>query len=168
MIDIRKLALCAAIVFALSACNEGSEDLAEGQETAPATATPTPTPGAGESLPPPEPEKIIPVEVAADAIAVGTKLQGDVVVRPASNRFATSDTVYASAPVRGKPAGAEAKVYWTYQDGTAHKEEIKKLTGSEQHIAFSFAKADGMKPGKYNVEIDVNMVPIGIVDFEIR
>lgn len=167
MIDIRKLALCAAIVFALSACNEGSEDLAEGQEAAPAaTGTPAPTPT--ESLPPPEPEKIIPVEVAADAIAVGTKLQGDVVVRTTSNRFSTSDTVYASAPVRGKPAGAEAKVYWTYQDGTAHKEETKKLTGSEQHIAFSFAKADGMKPGKYNVEIDVNMVPIGIVDFEVR
>ena len=98
---------------------------------------------------------------------MGNALQGDVAAKSASAQFTTSDTVYASASVLGKPAGADASVYWTYQDGTAHKQETKKLTG-QPSVWFSFSKADGMKPGKYNVEIDVNMTPVGIADFQIK
>ena len=165
MIEIRILALCAALALTLSACGkEGTEDVAE--ETAPVAAK---APAVLEPPPSPMPEKNIPVEVAADAITVGTSLQGDTVLKSASTQFTTGDTVYASALVRGKPAGADVVAFWTYQDGTTHKMETRKLaSGGQQTVWFSFAKADGMKPGKYNVEIDVNMTPVGIVDFQIK
>ena len=85
-----------------------------------------------------------------------------------SAQFTLADSIYASASVSGKPAGATASVFWTYQDGTAHKQESKKLAGGQQSVWFSFTKADGMKPGKYNVEIDVDMKPVGIADFQVK
>lgn len=166
MVDIRKLALCAALGLALSACSkEGDEDSAE--RVPPTEATPAAV--AEPAIPvKPGPEDIVPVTVAADAVTVGNSLEGDKVVKAASPQFTTSDTVYAGASVRGKPAGAEVAVYWTYEDGLTHKEERRPLAAGEQYVKFSFAKADGMKPGKYNAQIDINMVPIGITDFVVK
>lgn len=163
---ISRLAVAAALVLALAACGrEGSDD-----ETQEATAKVPTAPVAPAAIPPPAPvmpKAQIPTTVAADAVTVGNAMQGDVAVKSVAAQFSTGDTVYASASVRGKPAGADASVYWTYQDGNAHKQETKKLSG-QQTIWFSFTKADGMKPGKYNVEIDVDMKPVGIADFQIK
>lgn len=180
MMDIRKLALLGALALVLSACGkEGSED--EVDQAAPGTAAGTPatpgtaaaqrapasTPQPGTQSSPVEPV-VQSVNVAADAVTVGNSLQGERVVKATRAQFSLADTVYASASIRAKP-GSEVMVYWTYvKDGTSLKQETKKLVGGEQTILFSFAKADGMKPGKYNVEIDVNMVPIGITDFQIN
>lgn len=159
------VAVSIALAFSLVACSkEGDED--ENHEVATkAVVVPPPV------VVPPAPvvaRKVeMPTTVAADAVTVGNAIQGDTAVKSASAQFTTADTIYASGSVQGKPAGADASVYWTYQDGTAHKQETKKLSG-EQSVWFSFAKADGMKPGKYNVEIDVNMKPIGIADFQIK
>lgn len=166
MIDIRKLALCAALALVLSACGkEGAEDSAE--RAAPSEAAPAAT---AEPAIPVEPgaDDIVPVTVAADAVTVGNALQGDKVIKAAAPLFTTGDTVYAGASVKGKPAGAEVAVYWTFEDGRTHKELRRPLAAGEQYVQFSFAAADGMKPGKYNAQIDVNMVPIGIADFVIR
>ncbi|MEO7251193.1 MAG: hypothetical protein ABIW30_01145 [Arenimonas sp.] len=171
MIEIRKLALLGALTLFVSACDkEGSED--EVSKAAPSTEAAQPaTPSAQKPAiqESPIPSVVQPVTVAADAVTVGTALQGDRVVKAARAQFTLADTVYASASVRGKPPGAEVMVYWTYvKDGNSLKQETRKLAGGEQTIWFSFAKADGMKPGKYNVEIDVNMVPVGITDFQIN
>ena len=168
MIKPAKFALCSALALVLSACgNEGSEDLAK--DGAPVAAPAATAPAAVAPLPPAVPQKQLPTQVAADAVTVGNSLAADRVVKAARAQFSSADTVYASASVRGKPAGATVSVYWTYQDGTTHKEETKNLaSGDQQAIWFSFAQADGMRPGKYNVEIDVNMTPVGIADFQIQ
>ena len=63
-------------------------------------------------------------------------------------------------------AGAIARVYWTYQDGTSDKEEEKPVAGDI--VNFSFSQADGMQPGAYNVQIDIDDVPVGIADFQVQ
>lgn len=168
MIEIRKLILFTAMVLALSACrnNEAEEDLAEDAAATPAEVSPAAVPEAPQ---PPLAEQVAQTVVAADAVTVGTSLQGDDVVKAANALFTTADTVYASASVRGKPAGTDVAVYWTFQDGTSHKEESKKIaSGDQQVLWFSFGKADGMRPGKYNVQIDVNSAPVGIADFVVK
>ncbi|MGI8559860.1 MAG: hypothetical protein ACR2J7_00155 [Luteimonas sp.] len=166
MPTIQKSALCAALVFALSACNEGAEDAREAaavpaEASQAAIADPVAAPAVA-------PAGAAATEVPADAVSVGTTLAGDGVVKAERAEFTTSDTVYSSASVSGKP-GAVISVYWTYQDGNTHKEETAELaSGGRQTTRFAFSKADGMVPGKYNVQIDVDMVPVGIADFAVK
>lgn len=168
----RNVSLFAALALGLAACSkEGSDDLtaqpSPSGSIAPAAGS---TPPTAQIPPPPAPveEKIMPAEVSANAIAVG-KMQDGKVVRSPSNVFTTADTVYAGAMVNGQKAGAKVVVYWTYQDGRSHKMETQKLGSNDaQPVSFAFTAADGMKPGKYNVEIDVDMIPIGIADFQVK
>lgn len=166
MTIIRTFALCAALGLALSACSEGTEESADDQ--APAAASDAQQAPGASSLPAtPGPDSVVPVEVTDDAVTVGTTLANDRAVKSALAQFTTSDTVYASAAVPAKP-GASVSVYWTFQDGTTHKEETKELAAGDAVVTFAFAKADGMVPGKYNVQIDRDMTPVGIADFVIR
>ena len=165
MSHLRFLLLPVAASLLLAACGkEGADDAVTPPAGTPSAAVqPTPPP-----LPVDPPATAVqPTTVSADAVTIGTKLQGDMVVKSASPQFSTSDTVLAGASVKGKPAGAEVAVYWTYEDGRTHKEERRKLAG-EQYVSFSFGKIDGMKAGKYNAQIDVDMVPVGITDFVVK
>ena len=161
------------MVLALGACDkEGTEDdLAIEPALAPSGTDAAAAPAAqapATSDAPAAASVARPTEVAADAITVGTALQGGKVVQSSQTPITTADTVYASAAVGGKPAGTEITVYWSYQDGMSHKMETKRLAAGAQDVQFSFAQADGMKAGKYNVQIDADMTPIGIVDFQVR
>jgi len=168
MIAFRKFALYGVLVLALPACDkEGSEENLTAAEPVLAPAAPS----AADAQPTSSPgvQNIVrPTEVAADAVTVGKSLQGDKVVKSADAQFTLADTVYASAAVAGKPAGTEMTVYWSYQDGMSHKMETKKLAAGAQDVQFSFARSDGMKTGKYNVQIDANMTPIGIFEFKVK
>ncbi len=166
MTSIRVLALCAALL--LTACNEGAEEPADVQAPIDTAAAEQTAPQAGTLPAEPGPDSIIPVEVSDNAVTVGTSVANDRAVKSAQAQFTTSDTVYASANIRGKP-GLSVTVYWTYQDGTTHKEETRELkSGGTQPVTFSFEKGDGMVPGKYNVQIDEDMTPVGITDFVIK
>ena len=74
--------------------------------------------------------------------------------------YGLDDTIHASARANG-----EAKVYWTYQDGSSHKEEVKPANGI---VTFDFDRSQGMRPGNYTVEIDIDGVPVGITDFVVK
>ena len=168
MLTTRKILACISVALLVAACSkEGAEDA-----TVPTSATATqqvPEAPPEPALPAePGPDALLPTAVATDAVTVGSALQGDKVVKAASPQFTVADTVHAGSSVKGRPAGAEVAVYWTYEDGRTHKEERRPLAQGEQYVSFSFAKADGMKPGKYNAQIDVNMVPIGITDFVVK
>lgn len=167
MSSIRVLALC--VVLVLSACNEGAEERVDDQASAASNAEALQKGPQTVALPAePGPDSVLPVEVTDDAVTVGNSLANGRAVKSAQAQFIISDTVYASASVRGKP-GAIVSVYWTYQDGTSHKEETLELkSGGAQPVAFSFTKGDGMVPGKYNVQIDMDMVPVGIADFVVK
>lgn len=168
MTPIRMFISCASLVLILTACNEGADDRVEAQAPASKQAD-VKAPSAASKMPEtPGPDSVLPAEVSAAAVTVGTALANGRAVKSDRAQFATSDTVYASASVQAKP-GADVSVYWTYQDGTTHKEETQKLkSGGGQPVTFSFGQADGMKPGKYNVEIDLDMTPVGIAEFVIR
>ena len=143
------------------------------RDEAPKPAAPVAPPAAttvdplAEPPPTPEPGEV-PVEVRADAIAAGHVLGPNGAVSEAKSVYAIGDTVYASMPIRGQKAGSEIGVYWTYQDGTTHKEETKPLPPGAQFVNFAFSKSDGMRAGNYNVQIDVDFKPIGIVDFKVK
>lgn len=123
-------------------------------------AEPPPAPDAGE----------VPVEVRADAIAAGHVLGANGAVSQAKPGavYALGDTIHASMPVRGQKPGADVTVYWTFEDGNTVKEETRPLPAGAQYVNFSFSRADGMKPGDWNVQIDVDFKPVGIVDFKVK
>jgi hypothetical protein len=157
-----RLALCAIIAAAsLAACEEKIDT------TVADTATPAADAANAPTAPPPGPATSAPIEpvtVSADAVRVGTALDAAGAASGAKPAFSTSDTVYASLSAKGRTG--TAKVYWTGADGLSAKEEEKALSG--ENVSFQFSRADGMKAGKYNVEIDVDGVPAGIVDFTVQ
>lgn len=168
MTSIRVLALCAAMALVLSACNEGADEPVDVKAPASTMAQGQKAQDTAKLPAEPGPGSLVAAEVSDKAVTVGTSLANDRAVKSAQAQFTTSDTVYASASVRGKP-GASVTVYWTYQDGTTHKEETRELkSGGTQPVAFSFAQGDGMIPGKYNVQIDEDMIPVGIADFVVK
>ena len=166
MKNLSPLICAATLALALAACNKQGPEMPQ----APADATPADTAAKPDEAPrdlaDTNVDKVQTVTVRADAIAVGNVIGPNQAVTAGKRTYATGDTVYASMPTRGQPAGATAQVYWTYQDGLTHKEESKPVTG--EYLNFQFSQADGMKPGKYNVEIDVNDKPVGIVDFTVQ
>ena len=114
----------------------------------------------------PPADAVLPVTVAADAFNIGSALGTGNQATAAKPAYALGDTVYASLPAGRYRKGSTANVYWTYQDGLSQKEETKDISG--EFVTFEFNKADGMKPGKYNVEIGVDDKPVGIVDFVVQ
>ena len=159
-----RLALCALLAAAsLAACEEKID--------APVADTGTPAADAANAgaaaAPAPSPIDSAPVEpvaVAADAVRVGTALDAAGAASGAKPAYSTGDTVYASLSAKGRTG--TAKVYWTGANGLSAKEEEKALSG--ENVNFQFSRVDGMKAGKYNVEIDVDGVPAGIVDFTVQ
>ena len=152
----------ATLAMALAACNQRGP---EPQEAATATtpdAAEVATPG--EAAPSvaeaPSATRVEPVTVAADAVTVGSALGPDQAATGPKASYGLGDTVYASARGNGM-----AKVYWTFQDGTSHKEEEKPANGI---VSFQFDSASGMRAGDYTVEIDIDDVPVGITDFVVK
>ena len=158
-----RLALCAVLATVLLAACEEKIDV-------PATDASNPAAGATAGTPPPAPAQpvdaapIEPVAVAADAVQLGTSVDATGAAVGAKPAYAAADTVHASLPTKGRTG--TAKVYWTGSNGLSVKEEEKPLAGD--YVNFQFSRADGMKPGSYNVEIDVDDVPAGIVDFTVQ
>ena len=158
-----RLALCAVLAaVALAACEEKMDapvaDAGAPAADAAGAAPAAPTPAPVDSAP------VEPVAVAADAVRVGTALDAAGAATGAKPAYAMGDTVYASMSAKGR--SGTAKVYWTAPNGLSAKEEEKPLSG--ENVNFQFSRADGMKAGKYNVEIDVDGVPAGIVDFTVQ
>ena len=54
------------------------------------------------------------------------------------------------------------------EDGNSHKEETVQAPAGEEYAVFEFSEADGLQPGSYNVQIDVNMQPVGIAEFRVE
>lgn len=106
--------------------------------------------------------------VSADAVAVGKAVGPNGAVSAAKAVYSIDDTVHASIPTGGHAAGSEALIYWTFQDGSSHKEERKRIEAGAEYVNFAFSRADGMKTGKYSVQVDVAEKPVGIVDFSVQ
>lgn len=163
---LRTTLLLAALVLAFSACKKDEPAPVAG-DAAPVTEEALP-PGQSPT-PPVEPpaDAVLPVTVSAHAFPVGSALSADGAAISPKASYALGDTLYASIPGGKYPNGAIARVYWTYAaDGTSHKEEEKTVGSGATN--FEFGQADGMKAGKYNVEIHVNDKPVGIVDMVVQ
>ena len=147
-----------ALALLISGCSEQAAP-------APAAAAPDPAPVAQPVVEAPPVQSTEPTVVAADAVTIGSALGPDQAAISPKPAYAVSDTVHASASAGGR-AGGVARAYWTYQDGTSHKEEEKPVTGDV--VSFDFSQADGMQAGAYNVQIDIDDVPVGIADFQVQ
>lgn len=147
-----------ALALLLSACGEQAAP-------EPAAEAPAATQAPAEPIEQPVEQIAEPTTVAADAVIVGSALGPDQAATAPKPSYGTADTVYASASSAGR-SGAVARVYWTYQDGTSHKEEEKPVDGDV--VSFAFSQADGMRAGAYNVQIDIDDVPVGIADFNVQ
>lgn len=158
------LALCAILAAASLAACEEKIDAPVADTAAPAADAANAGASAGPVANPVDSAPVEPVAVAADAVKVGTALDATGAASGAKPAYSTSDTVYASLSAKGRTG--TAKVYWTASNGLSAKEEEKALSG--ENVNFQFSRAEGMKAGKYNVEIDVDGVPAGIVDFTVQ
>jgi hypothetical protein len=165
-----RLALCAILAAAaLTACEEKIDVPGAGADGAAATSGAagtgnTAAPAKAPYANPIDSAPIEPVAVAADAVRVGTSLDPSGAAAGAKPAYSTADTLYASLSAKGRTG--TAKVYWTAPNGLSAKEEQKAISG--ENVNFQFSRADGMKAGKYNVEIDVDGVPAGIVDITVQ
>jgi len=150
-----------ALALLLPACGEEVV-------TVPATQAPDATQAPVATAPPvvqPAEDITELTTLSADAIRVGAALGPDQAATAPKPAYTTADTIYASALSAGR-AGALARVYWTYQDGTSHKEEEKPVEGNV--VSFGFSQADGLRAGAYTVQIDIDDVPVGIADFTVQ
>lgn len=164
----RALLLPLALLFALSACQPKGPAEEVAADSAAAEQDAELAPGQ-PAAPPPEPsaDAVLPVTVAANAFPVGSAAGPDGAATAAKPTYSLNDTLYASLPAGRFPAGGTARVYWTYaKDGLSHKEEEKKIGSGP--VLFQFSKADGLRAGEYNVQIDVNDRPVGIVDMIVQ
>lgn len=158
-----RLALCAVFAAAaLAACEEKIDVPAAGDEDAAAVADTAPT--QAPSANPIDAKPLEPVAVASDAVRIGTAVDASQAATNAKSVYGIADIVHASLSAKGR--SGTAKVYWSASNGLSAKEEEKPLSGD--NVSFQFSRADGMKAGNYNVEIDVDGVPAGIVDFTVQ
>lgn len=171
---MRTILIGTALALALVGCGNSDEarDLAEIEaaeqgDATPGTSDETSGTDQGKSAPASAPP-IMPVEVSSDAFKIGTAIGPDGSATGAKSNFSLNDTLHASVPVSGRPAGTEVKIYWSYQDGSSHKEEVKKVTAGAKYLTFDFSKANGMKRGSYMVQLDVNGAPAGILDIVVK
>lgn len=161
--------LTISLGMSLSACRDDAPvDAGESTATeAPEQLTPPAGPASATSAAAPA-QAAMPVTVSADAVTVGKTVGPDGAVTTSVATYSVDDTVYASISTGGRAPLSDVSVYWTYQDGTSHKEERKRIPSGDKYVNFSFSKADGLRPGKYTVQMDVGDVPAGIIDFSVR
>jgi hypothetical protein len=153
------------VALLLGGCGSGSDDE---QPIAPTARKSGNDAASGFTDPSKDPLAETPFAVSASALTVGTTVGPDgAVVKPPTARFTTADTVHVSFPVNGLAPGAPVTVFWTYQNGKTDHEERTRLAPNGKFASYSFSAANGMKPGSYNVEVQVNDRPVGIADFSV-
>lgn len=169
MNKVLAVVLAASFGVSVSACRDDAP-VDAGESTAtetPEQLAPPAGPASATSAAAPA-QVVMPVTVSADAVTVGKAVGPDGGVTTSMAKYSVNDTVYASIPTSGRAPLSDVSVYWSYQDGTSHKQERKQIPSGEKYVNFSFAKADGLRPGKYTVQVDVGDVPVGIMDFSVQ
>lgn len=168
-VALRFLATASIVLF--SACAPEAPPASSSTQDSAATGAGAATAtDARATAPPPAPEEptsVTPTEVRADAIAIGADRDASGAATNAKPRYTTSDTVYASVPTQGIAAGAKLDAYWTYENGQTHKMD-SQTAPSNGNATFMFSPADGLRAGNYNVQIDANGIPLGIVEFRVE
>ena len=122
-------------------------------------------PGPGGRQPPPPPP--LP-DASPNAVAVGSAVGANGAVTTQLASYAAGETVYASVPTAGHSPGDSVRIYWTNAKGLTDKEEEKEVAQGQAYVTFEFSQADGMQPGPYNAQVDINDTPVGIVDFTVQ
>ncbi|MGH8075359.1 MAG: hypothetical protein ACREO4_15010 [Lysobacter sp.] len=155
-----------ALGLMLAACGgQGpEEDLAAPMES---TAV-EPAARVAPAAPRPADDSAQPVVLAGDGVTVGSALGPDGAVSAGKSAYAADDVIHASVPVAGRPAGAEVTVYWFAENGTSVKQESKPVVSGTQFVNFTLSAADGMVPGRYTAQVDIDDEPVGMADFVVR
>lgn len=160
------------LALALTACSGAGDevhpdDAALLGDPAGATEASPATPEASTARAPAV-QQVEAVQLANDAVAVGSALTADGAAAAPKPAYAMGDSVHASVPVGGYAPGTEVAVYWFSPDGASVKMERKPIPAGARFVNFGFGRADGMAAGRYTAQIDIDDVPVGMVDFAVE
>lgn len=106
--------------------------------------------------------------VAVREFQVGRAVDSTGAVVAPSDSFAPADTVYASVRAEGHVDQAIVTARWSREGGiiVAEEQEVFPLEG-RQVVTFPLAKADGLPPGAYRVEIRLGRDRVGEETFHV-
>ena len=150
------------LALALGAAGGGSSDTPQGSNpnAVPQAAIPVPAPA-------PSPE-VGGLRLGAN-IELGRSVNSDKTMHDATSLFVPTDKVWASVVINGTAPKATVQARWVTEGGEVFDQASQDVTPDGRVIvAFSTGRPEGWKTGKYRVEIQLNNVPVGSKDFEVR
>jgi hypothetical protein len=150
------------LLLGAAAC--GSSDTPQQSNSNAAPPTAAPAPGVA---PVPSPE-VGGLRLGA-GIEIGRSVNPDKTMYDATVLFIPTDKVWASLVILGAAPKATVQARWVTDGGEVFDQGSQEITpDGSTVVAFSTGRPDGWKVGKYRVEIQLNGVPVGSKDFEIR
>lgn len=124
--------------------------------------------GAAQAAAPAAAQVVHAAVLSDNAIAVGSEVSAEGKVVATKPVYGLDDTVHASVPVGGYPAGKTVTIYWFGGDGQSVKSESRQTAGGESFVSFALRQADGMKAGAYSAQVDIEDIPVGMADFKVQ
>jgi hypothetical protein len=102
-------------------------------------------------------------------VSLGRALAGDKSVSDSTDKFRTSDTIYASVTTDGSSPSATLRAKWTFEDGQTVDESTRTIApGARERTEFHISKPNGWPAGKYKVEVFLNDQSAGTKSFEVH
>ena len=139
------LTLLASTTLVFAACGKKDEP----------QATPAPAP-APSVEPAPAPA---PAGIAISSVTTGSAIDADKKVAVATDRFAPTDTIYASVDTTGSGT-ANLAAKWTYRKGgqvaVVKEESMTVITTGPATHEFHVSKPDGWPAGDYEVDVTLD------------
>ena len=86
-----------------------------------------------------------------------------------TNVFEQTDTFFCSVEVFKLEAGSQITAKWYHGEENLDQFTLTTDTAGSGHLGFNLSAEDGMWPiGDYKVEIELNNVPVQVVDFSVK
>jgi hypothetical protein len=108
-------------------------------------------------------------DVTVVDIQLGRAVAPDRRVAQPLDSFAPGDVIYASVVTEGSASSARLKAGWTRENGEIVAESWLDIAPSGTTVSeFHISKADGLPPGRYQVEVFLDGVSGGKRAFSVR
>ena len=157
-----RIVVALAFIVAASACKQSETPpppRAAATAQAAATARVVPPVAAAATA---VPFRVLSVELA-NAIGADKKVAQE------SEKFAPSDTIYASISSEGSAPSVALKARWTYEDGQVVNESTQSIAPNGPTVTeFHISKPGGWPAGKYKLEVSTDGNVISTKEFSVQ